>query len=247
MSCGRHFHVDDVSFSYPGNGAVLDRIHFGIEKGEKVGLIGPNGAGKTTLFLIMCGILKPSSGTVTVNSREVETGKFNPEITYLFQSPDDQLFSATLYEDVAFGPRNMGLDPEAVRQRVEDALKQVGLSHKTDAVPHHMSGGEKRMGAFASVLSMLPDILLLDEPTSNLDSLNRRNLINVVDSLDNTLIIASHDLEFILESCQRVIILNNGKIEADGDAREIMSDRGLMETHHMEKPHSLYRHTHSEL
>ncbi len=239
MSCHKHLHVDNVSFAYPGANNVLNHIQFDVSKGERTGLIGPNGAGKTTLFMLMCGILNPSEGTVTVNSRQVEHNQFNPEINYLFQMPDDQLFCSTLRDDVAFGPLNMKLSGEEVDERVQRALKQVDLHRKANTVPHHMSGGEKRLGAFATILSILPDILLLDEPSSNLDARNRRNLIDILLSIDNTLLIASHDLEFILELCNRVIIMDEGRIVADGKADEIMSDENLMKTHHMEKPHSL--------
>ena len=238
--------VSNVSFSYPDkNNAVCD-VSFTASKGERIGIIGPNGAGKTTLFLIMCGILKPAQGTVQVNGNGIVPHAFNPEITYLFQSPDDQLFSSTVYDDVAFGPMNMNITRESIKDRVENALEKVNLSEVAHKAPNHLSGGEKRMAAIATILSMLPDVILFDEPTSNLDSKNRRDLINTLLSIDKLQIIASHDLEFILETCSRVMIMDKGCVEADGSSADIMSDTELMNKYHMEKPHSLYPHSHGE-
>lgn len=240
MSCAAQLHVEDLTFAYPGGGPdVLTGIHLGLQEGERVGLIGPNGAGKTTLFMLLCGMLEPASGSITLHGANVNPGRFNPEITYLFQMPDDQLFSATVRDDVAFGPLNMGLSRNEVEQRVEKALAQVKLTHKAETAPHHMSGGEKRLAAFAAVLSMLPHVILLDEPTSNLDARNRRNLIDILRTLDTTMLIASHDLEFVLETCSRVVILGNGRLAADGQAAEIMANATLMNAHHLEVPHSL--------
>lgn len=239
--------VNGLTFTYPGEQTVLREIDCVIRPGERVGLIGPNGSGKTTLFMLLCGIFQPDNGTITVNETVVEKGKFNPAITYVFQQPDDQLFCTSVREDVAFGPRNMGLEPPQVETRVDAALQQVALQHKADAVPHHMSGGEKRMAAFASVLAMQPEVILLDEPASNLDARNRRTLIQILHDLDTTLVIASHDLEFILEVCERVMIIDDGRIRVDGKPSEIMGDADLMQAHHMEKPHSLFKHTHGEL
>lgn len=239
MSCNAQLHVEAVVFAYPGGPTVLDGIHLGVEEGERVGVVGPNGSGKTTLFMLLCGLLEPVSGTVTLHGTRVDPRRFNPEITVLFQSPDDQLFSATVRDDVAFGPLNMGLPREEVQRRVARALRQVNLEHKSDAAPHHMSGGEKRLAAFASVLSMLPHVILLDEPTSNLDARNRRNLIGILDGLETSLLIASHDLEFILETCSRVVILDDGRIVADGPSRSLLADAALMNAHHLECPYSL--------
>jgi len=237
-------YVNNLRFSYPQKNDVLKDVSFKIKRGEHIGLIGPNGSGKTTLFLLLCGILKPQAGNIMVNSKPIVHAKFNPQVSYLFQSPDDQLFSASVFDDVAFGPLNMGLCAAEVKIRVEKAIFNVGLSHLAKRAPHHLSGGEKRMAAIATLLAMMPEVILFDEPTSNLDSLNRRNVINLIQKIESTLIIASHDLEFLLETCSKVMLLNQGTIVRTGPIKKIMADQSLMHTHHLEKPHSLIPHKH---
>ena len=234
--------IENLSFSYPDKSDVLKEVCFRISSGEHVGLVGPNGSGKTTLFLLLCGILAPQSGRITATGKRVAAGRFNPNIAYLFQSPEDQLFSTTLFDDVTFGPLNMALPREEVELRAARSLEQVGCSSLSERAPHHLSGGEKRLAAFATVLSMMPDIILLDEPTSNLDSLNRRNVINIIRQMKQTLMICSHDLEFLLETCQRVILIDRGRIVREGAIVELLSDERLMKSHHLEKPHSLTPH-----
>lgn len=240
-------YIKNLCFSYPDKKDVLTGVNLKVHKGERVALIGPNGSGKTTLFLLLCGILSPSSGDITINGKKVMHNQLNTEISYLFQSSDDQLFSSTVFDDVAFGPLNIGLSEKEVSDRVKSALKQVNCQELADKSPHHLSGGEKRMAALATILSMQPEIMLLDEPTSDLDLLNRRNIIGTLSSIRKTLIISSHDLEFLLETCQRVLIIDNGEIVEDGPIVDLLSNEALMESHHMEKPHSLYPHTHKRL
>lgn len=234
--------IKDISFAYPGGDPILNKIDLHLRPGEKTALVGPNGSGKTTLFLLCCGILKEQEGTIEVHEKLIQHKKFNPRISYLFQSPDDQLFSSTIFDDVAFGPLNMGVDKEDIHGIVREALDRVNLEKLSDKSPFHLSGGEKRMAAIASLLSMNPELLLFDEPTANLDSRNKRKVIELIQSMEETLFISSHDLEFLLETCSRVIVIDEGKIVADGPIKEIMSDKELMNRHGLEKPHSLIPH-----
>ncbi len=234
--------IEKLSFCYPEGNSILKEISLDIHKGEKTALIGPNGSGKTTLFLLCCGILKVQSGSIKVASKKIEFRKFNPRISYLFQSPDDQLFSSTIFDDVAFGPLNMGKNKKEIEKIVKDALSRVESEKLSDKSPFHLSGGEKRMAAIASLLSMNPDVLLFDEPTANLDSRNKRKVIELIQEMNETLFLSSHDLEFLLETCSRVIIIDEGRIVADGPIRTIMSNEKLMKKHGLEKPHSLIPH-----
>ena len=236
--------ANNLRYSYPDSREVIKGVNFEISRAERVGLIGPNGSGKTTALLLLCGMLKPQSGNVTVNGKIVTHLRFNPEINYLFQFPDDQLFCATVIDDVIYGPLNMRLEKDEVRQRAVDALEAVGCTHLGDKAPHHLSGGEKRMVAIATLLSMMPDIILFDEPVSNLDSRNRRRVIRTITGIRQTVIIASHDLELLLETCSRVLLVDEGKLIQDGPVREILSDEKLLKAHGMEKPHSLIPHSH---
>ena len=234
--------INDLEFSYPDQPSVLDQLNFKIEAGERVGLIGPNGAGKTTLFLSTCGILKPTSGEIFVFGEPIAAGNFNPNIGLVFQNPDDQLFCPTVWEDVAFGPENLQLSPTEVKQRVEEALTITRSYSLAQRVPHHLSGGQKCMVAIATVLAMHPQLILYDEPSANLDLSARRRLIEFLETSDQTSIISSHDLELILEVCDRVLFLNGGKIIADGDPEQVMGNQSLMESNGLEKPHSLLHH-----
>ncbi len=237
--------ISALSFSYPDCPHVLHDISVNISAGEKVGIVGPNGAGKTTLFRLLCGVLRPTLGEIFVLNEPVVPNAFRPEIGFVFQNPDDQLFSASVWDDVAFGPQNMGLSDEQVQERVQEAIALTGLSELLHRPPHHLSGGEKRMVAIASILSMRPEVVIYDEPSANLDLRARRRLIQFLQRSHRTLLISSHDLEFILEVCDRVLLIDNGELIADGAAKTVMGDRDLMEAHGLEKPHSLLPH-HSE-
>ena len=231
--------LSNLGFNYSEERAILTDVNLTITTGEKVGLIGANGAGKTTLFMTICGVLSPNYGTVEIMGRTIEPGEFNPDIGLVFQNPDDQLFCPTVRDDVAFGAENMGLSPKEVAERVETALALTGVSHLIDRVPHHLSGGEKCMVAIASVLAMQPQVMLYDEPSANLDLKARRRLIRFLQASRETIVVSSHDLELILEICDRVVLLNQGRVVADGIPQEVMSDRILMESNSLEVPHSL--------
>lgn len=239
---GPTLEVTKLGFSYPDKADVLRDINLEIQSGEKVGLIGPNGAGKTTLFLSICGVLKPSCGDISVLGKPVKSGDFYPEIGMVFQNPDDQLFCPSVRDDVAFGPQNMGLSKSEIEARVSKALLAVGCKELAERPPHHLSGGEKRMVSIAGVLAMQPDLVIYDEPSANLGMRSRRRVIKLLQNSTQTILISSHDLELILEVCDRVVMLDNGQIVADGDPRQIMEDEKLMETHGQEKPHSLIPH-----
>jgi cobalt/nickel transport system ATP-binding protein len=236
--------IRDLSFAYPERPEVLQGVSFEVKAGQRVAVVGPNGSGKTTLLLLTCGVLKPSAGVVSVDDRQIKAEHFDPRVTYLFQSPDDQLFCPTVFDDVAFGPLNMGLPAEEARDRVQEALKTVGAEALADRPPHHLSGGEKRLVALATLLSMSPRVILLDEPTSNLDSRNRRQVINILEQAPQTLLVTSHDLEFLLEICPRVLLIDGGRVTADGPIREVLADEQLLRAHGLEKPHSLIPHRH---
>jgi len=234
--------IAGLAFSYPDRSDILRRIDLVIEPGERVGVIGPNGAGKTTLFLLACGVLKPAAGTISLFGKPVSPGEFHPEVGLVFQNPDDQLFTPSVSDDVAFGPSNMGLSREEITARIEEALSIAGVTDLADRPPHHLSGGEKRMVSIASVLSMRPELMIYDEPSAGLDLRARRRLIRFLQSAPEATLIASHDLELILEVCDRTILIDEGEIVANGNSREIMCDGALMEAHGLEKPHSLLPH-----
>ncbi|AFY85147.1 energy-coupling factor ABC transporter ATP-binding protein [Oscillatoria acuminata] len=234
--------IDELCFSYPDKADVLQNINLRIHPGDRVGLIGSNGAGKTSLFLSICGILKPISGQITLLNRPVIPGEFRPEIGLVFQNPNDQLFSASVWDDVAFGPQNMGLSGSELSDRVRTALDLTGVRDLETRPPHHLSGGQKRMVAIATVLAMQPQIILYDEPSANLDLRARRRLIHFLQASQQTLLISSHDLELILEVCDRVILMDEGRIITTGSPDVVMADAPLMEAHGLEKPHSLHHH-----
>jgi len=231
-----------LSFSYPDQPDVLCGLDLTVHEGERLGIIGHNGCGKTTLFMLLCGVLTPTAGAIALFEEPLKPGQFRPEVGLLFQDPDDQLFSASVRDDIAFGPQNMGLPPAEVNARVAQAADMTGITHLLDRLPHHLSGGEKQMVAIAGLLAMTPSIILYDEPTASLDLRTRRRLIRFLQNSTETVLISSHDLEFVLEVCDRVILIDDGHIIADGDPRAIMGDQALMEAHGLEKPHSLIPH-----
>ena len=234
--------VSGLRFSYPDTPDVLRNVSLEVQPGERVGLIGPNGAGKTTFFLLACGVLKPDAGEIVLFGRPVVRGKFRPEVGMVFQNPDDQLFCPSVWDDVAFGPLNMGLPKRKVEARVTDTLSITGVLELADRPPHHLSEGEKRLVSIAGVLAMRPKLVLYDEPTSNLDIRYRRRLIRFLQASSETVLIASHDLEFILEVCSRVVLMDEGQITVNGKTQEVMGNVELMEAHGLERPHSLVPH-----
>ncbi len=237
--------VTGLTYRYHGGTQALDGVTLSVGTGESVGLIGPNGAGKTTLFLCLSGVLKGNAGQVQIaglDPRDRAQRRRLPEhVGIVFQNSDDQLFNVTVFDDVAFGPLNLGLPAEEVRRRVAAALDRVGLKGFDQRVPFHLSGGEKRRVALAGVLAMQPSIVLLDEPSIFLDARGRRELIHLVQGLEVTKLIASHDLDMILETCRRVVLLDHGRIVADGPAKELLVDASLLEAHGLEVPYRLRR------
>lgn len=234
--------IQNLSFSYPDNPDILRGVTLSMREGERVGLIGHNGCGKTTLFMLLCGILTPQSGSIHLFEKPVHPNQFRQEIGFLFQDPEDQLFSPSVRDDIAFGPQNLGLSDAEVAERVEAALELTGIQALADRPPHHLSGGEKQMVAIAGLIAMCPQVLLYDEPTASLDLRTRRRLIQFLQRSSETLLLASHDLEFLLEVCDRIVLMDEGRIVADGDPFEIMGDQAMMEAHGLEKPHSLIPH-----
>lgn len=231
-----------VTLTRPGGIAALQGIDLRIDAGERVGLVGPNGAGKTTLMLCLTGVLRHSAGLLRITGKDQPAGAVSPGVGYLFQQAEDQLFCPTVAEDVAFGARNIGLSGAALDEAVAKALHLVGIGALADRPVHHLSGGEKRLACLAGVLVMTPRLLLLDEPTAALDLRNRRCLIELLRGMDQAMLIASHDLEMILELCTRVILIDEGRVMANGPARAILGDAALMARHGQEVPHSLTHH-----
>lgn len=226
-----------------GDGTVaLNGVTFRITHGESVGIIGANGAGKSTLLHHLNGYLAPSDGEVRIGEIPVTKGTLHEirhTVGMVFQDPDDQLFMPTVFDDVAFGPLNLGLPAEDVRMRVESSLRQVDALHLRDKPPYHLSGGEKKRVAIATVLSMMPSILVLDEPTNGLDPYARRQLIALLKEFQHSKIIATHDLDMVLDVCSRVIVLNEGAIVADGKPKEIFGQPELLSSCRLEKPLSM--------
>jgi len=231
--------VIDLQYSYPDGHPALRGISFRITHGERVAVIGANGAGKSTLLLHLNGCLVSEPGKVRIGDFPL-TKKTLPHVRrtvgMVFQDPDDQLFMPLVYDDVAFGPLNLGLPPDEVDQRVMSALSTVQATHLKDRHPYKLSGGEKRSVAIASVLSMSPDILIMDEPSSNLDPRSRRQLINLLKTFGHTIIIATHDLDMVLDLCSRTIVLKEGRVLADGPTLEILQNEELLEAGSLEKP-----------
>jgi cobalt/nickel transport system ATP-binding protein len=234
--------VHRLSFAYPDGTSVLEHVDLQVKPGERLGAIGPNGAGKTTFFLLLCGVMKPTTGDISLFGKPVSVGEFRPDVGLVFQNPNDQLFSASVWDDVAFAPENMGLSPQEVENRVRQALSLTGVESLIHRPPHHLSGGQKRMVAIASILSMQPRLIVYDEPSANLDLRARRRLIRFLQASQETFIVSSHDLELVLEVCDRTILLDEGRVIADGKTKTIMGNRDLMENHGLEVPHSLTHH-----
>lgn len=223
--------INNVTVEYPDGTKAINNLSLNVKSGEKLALIGANGAGKSTLMLAIEGILD-STGKIKIDDLVVDSKnivKVRQQVGMLFQNPDDQLFMATIYDDIAFGPRNAGLDEESVKYRVEDRLKLLNIEHLKNKTALKLSGGEKRMAALATVLAMKPSVMLLDEPTAFLDPKARRNLINVLNSLPHTMLIATHDLTFAKEVCRGAVVIKDGNFFAKGNCDEILFNQELMD------------------
>jgi len=231
--------MQDVQYTYPDHTQALQGASFLITHGESVALIGGNGAGKSTLLSLLVGIVFPTAGAVTIGGIQL-THKTATEVRrrigMVFQNPDDQLFMPTVFDDVAFGPLNMGFSQEQTKQLVNEALATVGTAHLSLRSSHRLSIGEKRAVSIASVLAMTPDILLMDEPTSGLDPWSRRQLIGLLLKFGHTKIIATHDLDFAMDVCQRTLVLQNGRVVADGPTHEILRNAELLASCRLELP-----------
>lgn len=231
--------VKNVSFAYERNQTILKDITFSVKDKESVALIGANGVGKSTLLKLMVGLYLNFTGTICVEGVPVEKSnlsKIREKIGYVFQDSESQLFMPTVYEDVAFAPRNYGLTEEEVDQRVQNALCMTGIMHLKNKPIYKLSGGEKKLASIATILSMTPDLILMDEPTIALDPKNRRNLIRILNEFNHLKIIASHDLDMVLDTCSRTILLADGKIVADGETEKILRDKALLEENGLELP-----------
>lgn len=231
--------VRDLAYSYPDGTVALRGVDLEVERGERVAVLGPNGAGKTTMLHALIGIVTPQRGSVVVGGVELTEENLvevRRRIGIVFSDPDDQLFMPTVARDVAFGPANLGLTEEEVAQRTATALRTVGMSDHRDRAPHHLSAGEARRVALATVLAMEPDVLVLDEPTSNLDPVGRRELAELLVELDTTVLVVTHDLPFALQLCPRSVILSAGLVAADGPTPALMADTDLMAANRLEIP-----------
>ncbi|MBX3284186.1 MAG: ABC transporter ATP-binding protein [Actinobacteria bacterium] len=232
--------VRGLAYAYPDGRQALFGVDLCIEPGERVALLGPNGAGKTTLALHLNGVLTAGAGEVRISGVPVakeHLKEVRRRVGIVFQDPDDQLFMPTVGQDVAFGPANLGLRGDALATRVRQALDAVGMADVADRAPHHLSFGQRRRVAVATVLAMEPDVLVLDEPTSNLDPVARRELADVLRSLSLTTLVITHDLPYALELCPRSLVLDEGRIVADGATEDLLADDELMAAHRLELPY----------
>jgi cobalt/nickel transport system ATP-binding protein len=235
--------VRGLAYAYPDGRQALYGVDLRVERGERVAVLGPNGAGKTTLVLHLNGILSGGLGTVEVAGLAVRPGdrdalrEIRRRVGIVFQDPDDQLFLPTVRDDVAFGPANLGLRGVELDRRVRRALEAVGMGDVADRPPHHLSFGQRRRVAVATVLAMEPEILVLDEPTSNLDPASRRELAEVLRALDVTMLLVTHDLPYALEMCERSVVLSDGVVVADGPTGQVLQDADLLRAHRLELPY----------
>lgn len=234
--------VENLAFAYPDGHQALFGVNLRIAKGDRLALLGPNGAGKSTFVMHLNGIHPTMQGRIEVDGLLVDANNketlkvIRSKVGIVFQDPDDQLFMPTVGEDVAFGPYNMGIRGDELKKVVDDALDLVGMREFIDRPPHHLSFGQRRRVALATVLAMNPDILVLDEPSSNLDPASRRELADILRTLDISLIMVTHDLPYAFELCERSAILSAGVIVADGETKDILSDEALLRAHRLELP-----------
>ncbi|WP_197380959.1 energy-coupling factor ABC transporter ATP-binding protein [Mycolicibacterium mengxianglii] len=231
--------VRGLSYAYPDGQPALDGVDLTVAAGERVALLGPNGAGKTTLMLHLNGVLTGSAGSVEISGITLSRKTLRDirrRVGLVFQDPDDQLFMPTLAQDVAFGPANFGVRGEELAQRVHRALEAVGMAELADRSPAHLSGGQRRRAALAAVLACEPEILVLDEPSANLDPVARRELAETLQSLTATMLIVTHDLPYAAQLCDRAVVVDHGRVVADGDTRSVLADTALLAAHRLELP-----------
>lgn len=231
--------VRDLHYTYPDGHVALAGVDLDVAPGERVALLGPNGAGKTTLMLHLNGVLTASRGTVAIGATTVARStlrEIRRRVGLVFQDPDDQLFMPTLAQDVAFGPANFGVRGADLDARVAHALEVVSMSELADRSPAHMSGGQRRRAALATVLACEPEVLVLDEPSANLDPVARRELAETLTRLDATMLIVTHDLPYAAQLCSRAVVMDGGVVVADGPIGEVLSDADLLAAHRLELP-----------
>ena len=239
---GELLKIKDLSFTYEDGNKVLDGLNLTAHDGESIGIVGANGIGKSTLMKLLVGLYLNFEGELEVAGHPVNKKNLShirEHVGYVFQDSDSQLFLSTVEEDVAFGPQNYGLSDEEVKRRVDEALEKVHITHLRGKHNYKLSGGEKKLAAIATILSMEPDIIIMDEPSIALDPRNRRNLIGILNEIQALKIITSHDLDFIMDTCTRALLLDEGRIIADGSVKEILTDKKLLEEHGLELPLSL--------
>jgi len=242
---GPSIQVERLVFAYPDGRQALYGVDFTVERGERVALLGPNGAGKTTVVLHLNGILGSvaggtGSGQIRIGGTDLHRehlAEIRRKVGLVFQDPDDQLFMPTVRDDVAFGPANLGLRGSDLDDRVFEALAEVGMQDHADIAPHHLSFGQRRRVAVATVLAMRPEVLVLDEPSSNLDPASRRELADILSGLDVTLLMITHDLPYALQLCERSLLMDDGRIVADGKTRDLLADPDLLAAHRLELPY----------
>lgn len=236
--------LENIEYNHGDSHQIFSSFNLTIYDGEVVGVVGPNGTGKTTMFLLSSGIYQPTKGNIQLLGKKVLPRRFNPAIGMVFQNQDDQLFSPTVVEDIAFGLINMGYEKAVIDKKVSKVMDHLNISHLSNKQPHNLSGGEKRLVAIAGVLVMEPEFIIWDEPTSNLDMRYRRRLIQIIKESDQSaMMIASHDLEFVLEVCNRVILLDKGQIILDGAPDKVLKNENILLQHGLEVPFSLKQYS----
>jgi cobalt/nickel transport system ATP-binding protein len=241
----KYLEISNLTYEYPDGYKALNEISFDLEEGDSLGILGPNGAGKTTLILHLNGILGEMDGSIKLNNLEFvedNLAEIRKTVGVVFQDPDDQLFMPTVLEDVMFGPKNFGFSEEASREKAEEALKMVGMNDYQEKAPHHLSFGQKRKVAIASVLASKPQLLVLDEPSSNLDPSSRRELIDILLSLEISIVLVTHDLPMALEICPKSIVVNSGLITENGKTKDLLTNNKVMKENRLELPYGFALH-----
>ena len=236
---GEVLKTEHLSFTYEDNNQVLNDVNFTAQNGESIGIIGANGIGKSTLMKLLVGLYLNYEGTIEIAGHRLDKKNLNhirEHIGYVFQDSDSQLFLSTVEDDVAFGPQNYGLSDDEVEKRVSEALEKVHITELRKKHNYKLSGGEKKLAAIATILAMEPDIIIMDEPSIALDPRNRKNLIKILNEINSLKLITSHDLDFIMDTCERTVLLDDGQVIADGPSKEILSDEALLTEHGLELP-----------